>query len=78
MDRTRLSGLVDGDAVKDADYVTAPEVQAAFSGFTSLQVSIRNLVPDDIATTLTANYPYEFWRWLSTAAGRFVMVQASR
>ena len=50
--------LVDGDAVKDADYVTAPEVQAAFSGFTSLQVSIRNLVPDDIATTLTANYPY--------------------
>jgi len=69
-------GLADGDAATDADYVTAQEVRAAFADFGSVDVSIRNLVPDDVATPLAVAYPYEFWRWLSTAAGRFVMVQA--
>jgi SAM-dependent methyltransferase len=69
--------LADGDAVTDADYVTADEMRRAFSGFGSVEVSIRNLVPEDIATNVAVSYPDEFWRWLSTAAGRFVMVQAS-
>ena len=70
--------LADGDAATDADYVTAQEVRAAFANFGSVDVSIRNLVPDDVATPVAVTYPYEFWRWLSTAAGRFVMVQASQ
>jgi len=71
-------GVVDGDAARDADYVTASELRAALADFSSLQVSIRNLVPDDIATPLTTKYPHEFWRWLSTTGGRFVMVRASQ
>ena len=70
--------LADGDAATDADYVTAQEVRAAFADFGSVGVSIRNLVPDDIATPLAVTYPNEFWQWLSTTAGRFVMVQASQ
>ncbi|HEY6124678.1 MAG TPA: methyltransferase domain-containing protein, partial [Steroidobacteraceae bacterium] len=67
--------LVDG-AGTDADYVTEQEVRKAFSEFGPVEVSIQNLVPEDLATPLAANYPDEFWRWLSAVAGRFVLVRA--
>ena len=50
----------------------------AFSdaGFTVDQVVARNLTEDQIPLVAASDYPPEFWSWLASRAGFYLMVRA--
>ena len=72
-----LVRLGDDDGARhDEDYATVEEVEQSFREWRNLNVSIRNLTPDDLQAPVPDNYGDEFWDWLSQVCGRFILVKA--
>ena len=75
--RDALVQLADDDGARfDDEYVSADEIERAFLGFTTRDVVVRNLTPDDLRGDDAAVYDRKFWQWLAAVCGRFVVLRA--
>lgn len=68
----------DDGATADHDYTTAEEVRRAFAPFSSVDITIRGLTPDDLPAAAVSNGDARFLQWLSQTLGRFILVKAVR
>jgi SAM-dependent methyltransferase len=72
-----LANLVAG-AEQDADFVSRSWMSGRADKFSDWQFASTYLTVDDLPGWSGPEYPAAFWRWLSGAAGRFLIVRAGR
>jgi SAM-dependent methyltransferase len=76
--RRLVDWFTDGYGYPRTFHQTPDSLRDAFDGFTIDALSVRNLTPEQLPLVDRSRYPAEFWQWLESRAGFYLMLRAHR
>jgi ubiquinone/menaquinone biosynthesis C-methylase UbiE len=76
--RRLVDWFTDGFGYPRTYHQTPDSLRAAFSRFTIDRLAARHLTPDQLPLFPFAEYPAEFWEWLASRLGFYLMLTAHK
>ena len=76
--RRLIDWFTDGYGYPRTYHQTPDSLRQAFSRFTVEAVVVRNLTPDQIPLFPFGDYPAEFWRWMASRLGFYLLLKGRK
>jgi SAM-dependent methyltransferase len=76
--RRLIDWFTDGFGYPRTFHQTPDSLRTAFSSFTIEKLAVRNFTPDQLPSFPVEEYPPEFWNWVASRLGFYLMISARK